>query len=157
MADDDSTTTDPAVETDPAAGQQDDDNLGDPGKRALSEERRQRRIAEKAHNEAMARLKDYEDRDKTDQQKLEERASTAEKVAADATRELNRLMAARAAGLDLEDADLITGGSAEEMKASAERLAERFGQKVPSFDGGTRKPANAPVDMNALIRRDRVK
>lgn len=162
MADDTSTTTTDETATDSpdtedtATEQSAEENgLPDGARKALAAARKQAREAEKARKAAEAEVATYKQRDMTDQQKLEQRATTAEKAAADATRALNRLLAANAAGLEFADADLITGSTPEEMKASATRLAERFGARVPDFDGGIRTPGGKPTDMNDLIRRSR--
>jgi hypothetical protein len=73
------TPTDPPA--DPPAG----DQLGDAGKKALQEERTARKAAEKALAERDAKLREFEDRDKTDAEKLAARAESAEKLAATAT------------------------------------------------------------------------
>jgi hypothetical protein len=65
------------------------------------------------------------------------------------------MIAAMEAGLDAADFDLVTGTTEAEMKASATRLAERFGAVHTNFDGGVRTTATKPVDMNDLIRRQR--
>lgn len=161
MADD--TSTDTGVESETDEGTDDtgtetppeENGLPDGARKALAAARRQARDAEKARKAAEAEVATYKQRDMTDQQKLEARATTAEKAAEEATRALARLVAANAAGLEFADADLVTGSTPEEMKASAERLAERFGARAPDFDGGARRPAAAPSDMNDLIRRSR--
>jgi uncharacterized protein (DUF849 family) len=162
MADDTSTTTVDGSETD-TTGTDDtgsdntpeENGLPDGARKALAAARKQAREAEKARKAAEAEVAQFKQRDMTDQQKLEQRATTAEKAAEDATKALNRIHAAMAAGLEFADADLITGSTPEEMKASAERLAERFGARVPDFDGGARGAATRPADMNDLIRRSR--
>jgi hypothetical protein len=74
--------TDPPADppADPAA-----DQLGDAGKKALQEERAARKAAEKLLAERDAKLKEFEDRDKTDAEKLAEGKKTAEARAAKAT------------------------------------------------------------------------
>lgn len=159
MADDDTSTTEETSETDVTETQlgtqasSDEAALPEGVKKALAAARKDAREAEKARKALEAEVQNYKQRDMTDQQKLEQRATEAEKAAEGATRELNRLRAARAAGLDPEDADLITGGTEAEMKASAERLAERFGGVRTNFDGGARTSAGRATDMNDLIRR----
>jgi hypothetical protein len=55
--------------------------LGDAGQRALREERRKAREAAKERDALQARLKEYEDRDKTEQQRLTESQAAAEQRA----------------------------------------------------------------------------
>jgi molecular chaperone GrpE (heat shock protein) len=163
MADDTSTTdvtgeteTDSTTDISTSDTTSEEENgLPEGAKRALAAARKQAREAERARKALQSEVENYKQRDLTDQQKLEQRATAAEKVAEDATRELSRLRAARAAGLDIEDADLVTGSTEAEMKASAERLFARFGGTRTDFDGGARTPAGKPVDMNDLIRRQR--
>lgn len=160
ITDDAATVT--TVTTDAGDGDQQQDEtpaeeqgLPDGARKALSAARKQAREAERARKALQSEVDGYKQRDMTEQQKLEARATTAEKAAEETARELNRLRAALAAGLDAEDADLITGTTAEDMKASAKRLAERFGATRTNFDGGARTPAAKPTDMNDLIRRQR--
>ncbi len=61
------------------------DGLGDAGKKALAEERAARKAAEKLAADQAAKLKEFEDRDKTEAEKLTAKADAAEKVAAAAT------------------------------------------------------------------------
>jgi molecular chaperone GrpE (heat shock protein) len=131
--------------------------LPDGAKKALAAARREAREAEKARKALAAEVEQYKQRDLTDQQKLEKRATDAETVAESATRDLNRLRAALDAGLEAADADLVTGSTPAEMKASAARLAERFGGSAPNFDGGARTPPGATPSMNDLIRRARAR
>lgn len=149
------TETDATDDTQTETSHAEETGLPDGARRALAAARKEARDAEKARKALQAEVESYKQRDLTDQQKLEHRATTAEKAAEDATRELNKIRAAKAAGLDVEDADLVTGHTPVEMKASAERLAERLGTTRADFDGGARRPADRPVDMNDLIRRSR--
>jgi hypothetical protein len=72
---------DPPVDppTDPPADPPKD--LGDAGKKALAEERAARKAAEKLAAEQAAKLKEFEDRDKTDAEKLASAKDAAEKKA----------------------------------------------------------------------------
>lgn len=114
------------------------------------------RALKKANKEAETlrlKLKEFEDRDKTEAQKLAERASAAEGEAATAKQELMRYRIAAKKKLPAELADRLHGATEEEMAEDADKLLEVFGQRsTPSYDGGVRKPAPAPTDMNALIR-----
>lgn len=151
---DDTATTDTGSETDTGT-----DTATDTGSQTTDIPAEVKRALNKANKEAenlRLKLREYEDRDKTDQQKLEERATAAERDADDARRELLKITVAKATdGLTVEDADLISGTTEDEMKASAARLAERFGGRGTNFDGGARTTTAAPVDMNDMIRRSR--
>src|SRR4051794_28721971 len=72
-ATDDATTTDATAATDDAATTTTtDDGLSDAGRDAIRKERRAARDAKKERDEFAARLKEFEDRDKTDLEKLTE-------------------------------------------------------------------------------------
>lgn len=99
-----------------------------------------------------SQLKEFQDRDKTEAEKLAERASKAEQDAAEATTKLLRYEVAAEKGLDAKYAELLTGSTKEDMAKVADRLLELAKPETPSFDGGPRTPAPAG-DMDALIRR----
>ncbi|MEU6661253.1 hypothetical protein [Streptomyces sp. NPDC046821] len=167
MADDNGTTTDATDTTDSAtdSGQLDDvTGLGDGGQKALAAERKARTAAEKTARasqkqaEDMAKkLKEYEDAQKSDLDKLTERATSAETSAADATAKLLRYEVAAAKKLPAEWAARLQGSSKEDLEADADSLLEALGaqqqRNTPSYDGGVRQSASAPTDMNALIRQ----
>jgi hypothetical protein len=135
--------------------------LGEAGQKALVAERkakaaaeRQAKAAQKQLDELSKRLQEYEDRDKTETQKLAEAKAAAEREAATARQELMRYRVAARKKLPAELADRLQGATEEEMAEDADKLLEVFGQRqTPSYDGGVRKPAPAPTDMNALIRQ----
>ena len=158
MADDDSKTAPPADEVkteEPAKGTPD---LGDAGKKAISEERAARKSAEKAQADLAARLKQFEDRDKTDTQRL-----TEERDALKAERDLSRVEATRLRlgiryKLGEDDLDFIGAGSDDEMESRAKRYSERVAAAVAppargAVDQGVKgDPPSSKPDMNALIR-----
>jgi hypothetical protein len=159
MADENTSTTE-GEETATASGApetpaaQPDEGLGDAGKKALQEERRKARAAEKQLGDLQKRLQEYEDRDKTETQKLTEAKAAAEREAASARQELMRYRVAASKKLPAELAGRLRGDTEEEMAADANSLLEVLGQRqTPSYDGGVRKPAPAPTDMNTLIRQ----
>lgn len=101
---------------------------------------------------ARSRVNEFEQAAMTDQQRLEQRATTAEEAAATAQRDLARYRVAAAKGVP---PDLLSGDSEEAMTAQADQLLAFRGEQVapvPSFDGGIRTPS-AGVDMNQEIRR----
>lgn len=132
-----------------------EDALQDPGKKALAEERAARKAAEKQRAELESRLKEFEDRDKTEAQKLAERAEAAEKTAADKDAELLRLRTALKHGISDEDAEtFLTGTDEATLTRQAERLAALRGSATP----GTPKPdpsqgvrSAGPPSLDALI------
>lgn len=98
-------------------------------------------------------LKEFQDRDKTDAEKLAERAEAAERAAAENAQKLLRFEVAAEKGLDPKVAALLNGVTREEMAESADLLLELAKPKVdPStFDGGARITAPAG-DMDSAIR-----
>lgn len=117
------------------------------------------RALKKANKEAETlrlKLKQYEDRDKTEAQKLTERAAAAEKQAADAQAELMRYRVAADKKLPAELAARLRGSTPEEMAADADELLTLLNtqqqRQTPSYDGGVRQSAR-PTSMNDLIRQ----
>lgn len=166
MADENDETTETTEETVPATDTEPEDataNLSDAGKKALTEERkartaaeRQAKVAQKQLDSLSAQLKAIEDRDKTEAQKLAERAEAAERDASGAKLELMRYRVAAEKKLPARLAARLHGATEEEMKADADALLEDLGpqkQGPPSFDGGVRKQATPASDMNSLIRQ----
>ncbi|MET9550540.1 hypothetical protein ABZY36_35345 [Streptomyces sp. NPDC006627] len=153
-AEDEETAT--APETPDASRAHSDEVLGDAGKKALQEERRKARTAEKQLSELQKRLQEFEDRDKTEAQKLTERAAAAEKSAADAQTELMRYRVAADKKLPAELAARLRGGTPEEMAADADELLALLDaqqqRQTPNYDGGVRQTAR-PTSMNDLIRQ----
>lgn len=140
------------------------EGLGEAGQKALSEERKARKAAERGQaasqkqlDDMARRLKEFEDRDKSDLDKLTERASTAEQTAASATAKLLRYEVAAAKKLPSEWAARLQGSTQEELETDADQLLEVLGtqqqRQTPSYDGGVRQGAPAPTDMNSLIRQ----
>jgi ATP-dependent helicase YprA (DUF1998 family) len=160
MADENTTAegeeTATAPETPDAPRAQSDEGLGDAGKKALQEERRKARAAEKQLSELQKRLQEFEDRDKTEAQKLAERAAAAEKSAADAQTELMRYRVAADKKLPAELAARLRGSTPEEMAADADELLALLNaqqqRQTPNYDGGVRQTAR-PTSMNDLIRQ----
>lgn len=118
----------------PATGE-----LGDAGKKALEAERRDKRAAEKRAAELEARLKEFEDRDKTESTRAIERAEAAEKAAAAAESRALRLEVASEKGLTPAQAKRLVGETREELEADATELLETF------------KPAEAETDSHESV------
>lgn len=121
MADD--PKPDPKPDPDPDAG----------AKKALEEERKARREAEKSANDLRAKLKDIEDAGKDANQKLLDRIEAAEKKAADADDRVGkaeanalRLEVAAAKGLNPAQAKRLAGTTRDELEADADELLETF-------------------------------
>ena len=116
----------PAPVGDPPAA---DEPLGAPGLKALQAERDARAAAEKANADLAAKVKEFEDRDKTEAQKATERLAASEAAAADAQIQLARYKVAAEKGVD---AELLTGKDETEMRAAADKLLAWRGDPKPS-------------------------
>jgi hypothetical protein len=117
------------------------------------------RALRKANKEAETlrlKLKEYEDRDKTEAQKLAEAKAAAESEAATAKQELMRYRVAADKKLPAELAARLRGSTPEEMAADADELLTLLNaqqqRQTPSYDGGVRQSAR-PTSMNDLIRQ----
>ena len=152
----------PTPPTDPPADPPTPTDLGDPGKKALGEERAARKTAEKERAALEARLKEFEDRDKTEAQKLAERAAAAEKTAADKDAEVLRLRTALKHGIADEDAEtFLTGTDQATLTKQAERLVALrgpVGPRTPAPDPsqgarGTGSAASLDDQITAAIAK----
>lgn len=103
--------------------------LGAPGLKALQTERDARAAADKANAELAAKVKEYEDRDKTEAQKATERLAASEQAAAEAQTELLRYKVAAEKGVD---ADLLNGKDEASMRAAADKLLAWRGDPKPA-------------------------
>lgn len=118
--------------------------------------RRMQAALRKANREAEAtrsKLKQYEDRDKTEMEKVAERATEAERRAQQAETALVRIRVATTKGLPSELADRLQGDNEREMAADADRLLSlvrpRNGTQVPKGPQG----GGADQTMSDLIRQ----
>jgi hypothetical protein len=102
--------------------------------------------------EAEAKLAEREDADKTEVERLTDRAAAAERAvedaeqrAADAELKLLRFEVAAEAGLDPAAVQFLTGSSREELEHRADELAKLLTEKgkptAGGFDGGARGTA----------------
>lgn len=106
MADTETTTdTTEAPEAEAVDTAADTEQLGDAGKKALQAERKAAREAEKRAAAAEARVKEFEDAQKTESEKTTERATKAEETAATATARAEKAERALAVYLNAGDAD----------------------------------------------------
>jgi cell division septum initiation protein DivIVA len=137
MADD---TENNSATDQPATGE-----LGDAGKKALEAERRDKRAAEKRASELEARLKEFEDRDKTESTRAIERAEAAEKAAAAAESRALRLEIAAEKGLTPAQAKRLVGETREELEADASELLDTF--KPASTEGDTNEVVADSLDL----------
>jgi hypothetical protein len=95
----------------------------------------------KALEAANARLREIEDRDKSEAEKASERVAASERRAVEAEAKLLRLEVAAARRFKASAVDLLTGTTREEIEASADKLAAVLKENetpAPGFDGGAR-------------------
>lgn len=111
--------------------------------------------------EAANKYAEVEEAQKTEQQKLTERATTAEQQLAEVQSANARLMAAAAHNIPPELIEFLGAGSEEEINARAEILAERLKATAPapvnkrpveSLTPGAAPASAKPADPDAWIR-----
>ena len=118
---------------------------------------REQEARAKANAEAAAKLQQFEDRDKTEAQRLTERAEAAEKRAAEIEGRAIRLEVAAEKGLTPAQAQRLVGETREQLEADADALLEMFKPAttdesvvVPSLDLGTRGGSPMPLNGDPL-------
>lgn len=114
----------PPEESQPAraATTEPDAPLGEPGKKALDAERAARKAAEKAAADALARVKQFEDAQKSETERLTEQLEQFKAQAAKAEAETLRLRVAADTGLSADLHEFLTGGDEESLRAQAQKL-----------------------------------
>lgn len=161
MADTETETTETETSTTEDTSK-DEGALGDGGQKALAKERAARKAAENAYKDSQqsiadltAKVKEFEDRDKSEAQKTADRIAELEKALADKDsalvakeREAERAKVAATKGVPLK---LVTGSTREEMEAAADDAIEWRGNKAPNLrQQGPRSGAGAPPDGSSL-------
>jgi hypothetical protein len=109
----------------------------------------------KANATAAERLAALEESQKTEAQKVAERAELAEKRAAESERDLARYKVAVLKKLPAELAERLRGDTAEELAADADALLALLKTTTdlkPDPSQGNRTSASAAPDMNSLLR-----
>jgi hypothetical protein len=118
------------------------------------------RKANREAADARAKLKELEDRDKSDSEKLTERIAAAEKRADDAEAKALRLEVATAKGLTATQARRLVGTTQDELEADADDLLASFkpgvgasppGKPTEQLSGGGDPTEDPPVDMRKVI------
>lgn len=130
--------------------------LGDPGKKALADERRARKVAEKEREALAARIREFEEKGLSEQEKLARTAEEAQARATQAEERLMRLEVAQEKGLTANQAKYLSGATRQELEARAEEILADFPTApgfVPLFDQGARGSGAGQSDMNSMIRR----
>lgn len=102
-------------------------------------------------------VKEFEDSNKTEQEKLNERLSGAETRATQAEDELLRFKVAVQKKLPVELIGRMRGGTQEELEADAEELLKLVApderDPIIDFGPGVRTPVSTERSMDALIRQ----
>ena len=152
---------------DPPAGDPPDPKLGDPGKKALDEERKARRDAEKRAKDAEAKLKQREDADLSETERLKKEAEDARAKVSTATEKLQRAnlltalgekglngARAKAAARLLDDVQYDDDDEPANLDAAMTAAKAEYGDDIfaatragGSFDGGNRN-GDGPPDNN---------
>ena len=100
--------------------------------------------------EVKKRLEELEERDASEVEKAQKKATKLEQEAAEAKSKLTRYEVAAEKGLPADTLDLLSGNTREELEAKADRILELVksrteSQREPNFDGGAREPAPEPM------------
>lgn len=118
----------PTETPEPPEGTTPDEPLGEPGLAALKAEREARAAAEKAAKDALAKVKAFEDAQKTEAEKQAERLAEFERENAELKSAKTRAEVAAAKGVP---ASLLSGSTQEELEASADALIAFRGEVQP--------------------------
>lgn len=107
-----------------------------------------------------AKAKELEEAGKTEQQRLEERASAAEREREELAAQVARLTVAARYSIPAELIDLLGAGTADEIESRAKLLAERIGtpaspssRPVESLKPGAAPANGKPQDPDAWLRQ----
>lgn len=144
---------DPIPDPDPA-----DKPLGPAGEKALEEWKRRAKEAEAAARAAADRVREFEDRDKSELQRAQEAAARATAEAEAARTELARTRILAEHGLTEDDGEFLPAGTEEDMRAAAARLAARVVAAVktgpkPDPSQGSGRPVT-PTDYRNASAED---
>ena len=123
--------------------------------RKLRAEARKRRHSERL---ALARVKEFEDRGNSEEQRRQEELAVATARAERAETRLLRFEVAAEEGITGDDVQWLQGDTREELVKNAKALAKRFGlsdngQQRADFSSGVRRPVQRPKTMNDIIRQ----
>jgi hypothetical protein len=143
MADIPDPKPDPDAKPDPDPDNKPD--LGDAGKKALDAERKSRRDAEKALADLQTKLKDLEDKDTSEVDKMRDDVANLTKERDDAAVKALRMEIATEKGIAKHK--YVTGTTREEMEAAADEYLEDHPASVAGTDGEKRDtPGGRPKE-----------
>lgn len=113
----------------------------------------------KKAQEAEQRLQELEERDASEVEKAQRKATKLEQEAAEAKSKLIRYEVAAEKGLPADTLDLLSGNTREELEAKADRILELVksrneSDREPDFDGGAREPAPEPLNPAEQHNKD---
>lgn len=117
---------DPEVEPE---GAKPDEPLKEPGLAALKAERERANAAEKAVKDALAKVREFEDRDKTESQKQQEALEQAQRELAELTVAKTRAEVANTKQIPTELLAGPASGSAEDLESFADALIAFRGEQ----------------------------
>lgn len=127
------------------------DPLGEGGKKALEAERAARKEAERAAAELAAKVKEFEDAQKSEAERTAEALAEAQQRAAKAEAEALRLRIAAETELPADLHEFLAGDTEEELRAKAEKLkaATAAGVRRPQPDPsqGAKPNGNGPSQL----------
>lgn len=137
----------------PEAGKTDQGELGDAGRKALSEARLEAKRQKARADTLEAEQKKREDAEKSELEKVTGERDELQTRITTLEREGRARSAAAEAGVpDLWDR--LKGDTVEELLEDAKAIAERFGRRVPGTDlGAGARPGTTTAGMNERIRR----
>lgn len=110
----------------------------------------------KEAQEAKARAEEFEERDKSELEKLTGKLTKAEQAKAEAEGRLLRFEVAAEKQVPSDALDLLVGNTREELEAKADKLLSlvKKPEETPDFDGGAREPAADPVTPEDAHNKD---
>lgn len=138
------------------------DQLGEPGKAALSAERKARKEAERQLRELTTRLQAIEDKDKSELERAQARVSELEKQFGEERAQRLRLSVASQHSIPAEYVDLLTATDEEGLEAQATRVAQlvkataapQFARN-PGQGAGNGEPVTPSVDSGRDLYRQK--
>jgi hypothetical protein len=98
----------------------------------------------KARHDLEAKIAEFEERDKSEMEKLSGKITKSEQRAAEAEAKLLRFEVAQERDVPAKLVPLLTGKTREELEAQAALILENSKPADPDFDGGPREPAGPP-------------
>lgn len=125
-------------------------NLGDPGKKALSEERAARKAAEDSAKSLQAQLDEFKKSQMSDLEKAQTSAQEFQKAAEKATADALRWRIAAKHGISDEDAEtFLTGNDEATLTRQAERLSALNTSPATPKPDRTQGGTGAPPALNS--------